>query len=462
MIKTAAILAALQLLTADAGANENDDNVENSSDDIGAGSSAPAPARSSDNGGDDRSDEKWIDRWAPERNMGEVGVYAGAFLPGRRLELFEPDPVVADQGFQRYANVATAIGGRVGYYPSRFFGIEGEGGVALAKTAADQSATFWNVRGTFIAQLGLWSVTPFLAAGAGALAVSSDSDVVGNDVDAAVHVGGGVKINMSRRSQIRLDLRDVISSARGVEGGENHNFEALLGIGLTLGREEREKPVQAAVTPEPEPADSDNDGVLDPLDACVNEWGDQPNGCPIGDRDNDGVKDDVDACVDEPGELDDGCPIRDSDGDGILDDDDACVNEPETKNAYKDKDGCPDEVPEKVKKFSGVIEGIYFDTGKATIKPKSVSKLDEVVEILREYPNVKLRIVGHTDDRGNYDSNMRLSMERAASVGAYLTDKGIDESRLETEGRGSDSPIEDNGTKVGRASNRRIEFKLVE
>lgn len=463
MIKTATIMIALQLLATNSDDSDVENNVESSSDDISTRGSAPAPARSRDSGGDDRSDERWIDRWAPERNTGELGVYAGAFLPGDRLELFEPDVTQPDQGFQRYGNVATALGGRAGYYPSRFVGVEAEGGAALARTAAGQDATLWNVRGNVVGQLGLWSVTPFVLAGVGALAVTSDS--VGNDVDAAFHIGGGVKVNISRRSQVRLDLRDVMGSARGVGDGENHNFEATLGVALTLGREDREKPApELAPRPAaaPLPADSDRDGVLDPDDACVNEYGDQPDGCPIGDRDGDGFNDDVDACVDEAGIGPDGCPDLDLDHDGIPNDVDSCVNEPETKNAYQDADGCPDEVPEAVKKFSGVIEGIYFASGKATIKPKSRRKLDQAVSLLREYPDTKLKVVGHTDNSGRYESNMSLSQKRAESVRAYLIDHGIDEGRLQTEGRGPDLPIEDNATKAGRASNRRIEFLLIE
>ncbi|MEB2311339.1 MAG: thrombospondin type 3 repeat-containing protein [Sorangiineae bacterium] len=99
-----------------------------------------------------------------------------------------------------------------------------------------------------------------------------------------------------------------------------------------------------------EGGDRDQDGITDHNDACPDEAGvasSNPslNGCPATDRDGDGIPDDRDRCPTEPGgaESADGCPIRDTDKDGIPDDRDQCPNEPETKNGYKDDDGCPDE-----------------------------------------------------------------------------------------------------------------------
>jgi OOP family OmpA-OmpF porin len=157
----------------------------------------------------------------------------------------------------------------------------------------------------------------------------------------------------------------------------------------------------------------------------------------------------------------DGCPIPATDGDGILDPDDKCVNEPETVNQFQDEDGCPDEIPEAVKQFTGVIEGIYFDVAKATIKSKSAPKLDKAVSVLKEYPDLRIEISGHTDDRGNDDYNMELSARRADAVKQYMVDAGVDGSRIKTRGAGELEPRESNRTKAGRSKNRRIEFKLL-
>ena len=371
--------------------------------------------------------------------------------------------------------MAPDIGLRLGYYPSRFFGIEGEAAVLPTRiSGADERATLYALRGHAVAQLGLWSVTPFIVAGLGGLGVSSDRAALGNDVDFAFHYGGGVKVYLTRYINLRLDVRDNVSfqcDACVDEDYESedatfgaHHPEVLLGLGFTLGRKKNDDP-----PPRSEPRkDTDGDGFYDDVDACVNEAEtvndfQDDDGCPESDRDGDGFWDvpDQDKCPDEPGVAPDGCPIPDTDGDGILDPDDKCVEEPETANNYEDEDGCPDEIPKEVAQFAGVIEGIYFDTNKDTIKPKSEKILKKAVKVLTDFESIRLKISGHTDSRGKHDHNVDLSQRRAASVKRWLTEHGIDESRLETEGFGPDKPIDTNDTKAGRAKNRRIEFELI-
>ena len=402
-----------------------------------------------------RKDKKWIHRWAPEPNTGEISIYGGVFFPNERLELFDPDLSLTDQGYREFDRPALDLGLRVGYYPSSHFGVEAEGGVIPLKASDGAgSATGYTVRGSVVGQLGKWSITPFVLAGLGALGASSERSVVGNDVDPALHFGGGVKFFFTRYFMMRLDLRDVLTHKYGVDDTlKANNFEALLSLGVVLGRKN---------TPPPKRLDSDGDGFYDDEDACVNEPGIAPDGCPEGDRDGDGFLDSKDACPDEPGVDPDGCPIRDTDGDGFLDPDDKCVDEPETKNNYQDSDGCPDEVPEEVKKFSGVIEGIYFDTNKTTIKPASKKILNKALEVLKQFEDVKLEISGHTDSRGSAELNQKLSEGRAEAVKDWLVENGIASDRLTTVGHGPDKPIDSNETRAGRAKNRRIEFKLVQ
>ncbi|MCH9685442.1 MAG: OmpA family protein, partial [Deltaproteobacteria bacterium] len=157
-----------------------------------------------------------------------------------------------------------------------------------------------------------------------------------------------------------------------------------------------------------------------------------------------------------------GCPIPDTDGDGILDPDDQCVDVPENVNGFEDDDGCPDELPKEIKKFTGVIKGIYFDTSKASIRPKSLPILNAAVKLLREYPSVRLEISGHTDSRGNDAYNLDLSQQRADAVREFFVAAGLERGRFETRGAGESEPIESNKSKRGRSKNRRIEFKLLE
>ena len=390
-----AALAFVSLLALPAGAAPEADasggaSIGTDGADASGTSTAPRPGK------DKRKDKKWIKRWAPERNMGEIGIYGGVILPSRALELFDADRDLPDQGFKRFKRVAPDFGVRVGYYPIRFFGLEAEGGAMLANTVDDQRATMWTVRGHVVAQLGLWSITPFVLIGASGLGVSSDRAAVGNDIDLGLHFGGGLKFFLSRYVMLRLDVRDVVTAQRGVAEGLAHSPEILGGLSITLGRKDKKKTG---------PVDTDGDGIMDP--------------------------------------------------------DDQCINEPETKNNYLDTDGCPDEVPKEIERFTGVIQGIFFDTNKASIKPTSRKTLDDAVEVLKKFDSVRVEISGHTDSSGKYDLNVDLSARRAEAVKKYMTDAGVDAGRIETRGAGPDEPIADNKTKAGKAKNRRIEFKLL-
>jgi outer membrane protein OmpA-like peptidoglycan-associated protein len=403
----------------------------------------------------DSDGEKWINRYAPQDGMGEIGVYGGLLLPAGNHELFQAEIGLPDQGWKAMKSVAPDLGVRGGYYPKRFLGIEAE--IGLMPVGLDDGSgaggLAYTARGHVIAQLARWSIAPFILAGAGALGISSDRDALGSEVDFGLHLGVGAKFFLHKYVGLRLDFRDIISNARDVDKpfGANH-FEVLLGLSVTLGRKDK---APAG------PIDTDGDGIFDPDDQCVDEPGPKPTGCPEpGDRDGDGFLDADDACPDEAGVEPDGCPVRDTDGDGILDDVDECVDDPETANGYQDKDGCPDEIPEEVARFTGVIEGIYFDTNKDTIKSKSEKILKKALDVMKKFP-IRLKISGHTDSRGDHDHNMDLSQRRAESVKSWLVGHGIEEDRLETAGFGPDEPIDSNETKAGRAKNRRIEFALI-
>ena len=149
-----------------------------------------------------------------------------------------------------------------------------------------------------------------------------------------------------------------------------------------------------------------------------------------------------------------------------------CPNDPETKNGYQDADGCPDEIPAKLKQFTGVIQGINFKVNDAALQPTSNATLDKAVAVLKEFGDLKLEIQGHTDDqplkaKGKYPDNQALSQARAESVKAYFVSKGISEARLTAKGYGDTVPVENpkdlKGGKLdaARAKNRRVEFKLV-
>lgn len=266
----------------------------------------------------------------------------------------------------------------------------------------------------------------------------------------------------------------------------------------------------------PEP-DNDRDGILDVDDDCPNDPEDKDgfedeDGCPEGnefDRDGDGILDKDDECPDDPEDIDgfedeDGCPDVDNDQDGILDVDDLCPDDPEDEDGFEDTDGCPDpdndndrilddvdQCPrvdgetkeETAETHNGhedddgcpdrgrvivtdgkleILDKIYFETAKAIIKDKSFPILDAIVATLLGNPDIALiEIQGHTDERGNDAYNLDLSDRRAASVRKYLTDHGVEASRLQSEGYGETQPVDTKSNNAAWAKNRRVEFLIL-
>jgi OmpA-OmpF porin, OOP family len=201
--------------------------------------------------------------------------------------------------------------------------------------------------------------------------------------------------------------------------------------------------------------DTDGDGIPDKDDRCPNEKGLKAlKGCP--DSDGDGVADIDDKCPGTPTGIKvdaNGCPI-DTDGDGIPDYLDKC---PDVKG-IPENNGCP-EVKEEVKKvFNQALKGVQFASGKNTILAKSFTILNSVAEILKQNPEYKLQINGHTDNLGNPAKNKTLSQGRADAVKEYLVKKGIEGYRMKATGFGDEKPIADNKTPAGRTENRRVEF----
>jgi len=436
-------------------------------------------------------------RYRPLPMALELGVYGGFAHFSAQHNLQNLDLVPDTQYGHQRLSTGLDLGLRAAFYPLSFLGLEGELGVIPTKTGIDdRSATVWTYRAHLIAQYPGYRLVPFVVLGLGGMSMKSHADTLGNDSDPEMHWGLGAKWAFNEYLSARVDFRDNLMQKNrlvtGVSDGDLvHNTEFLLGLSFTLGRTPYE--------PTPAPVDSDGDGFFDPQDACPSQPGVAPNGCPapvvvVVDTDKDGIPDASDPCPQEaedgqpPNPTDgcpnkdldgdgillpddkcpsekgispDGCPVRDKDGDGIPDDQDKCPDQPETKNGFEDSDGCPDELPKAVAKFAGVIKGIEFDFGKATIRPTSNKLLDEAVKVLDEYKDLRVLITGHTDDVGDHQTNLDLSEARANSVKAYLVSKGIDTGRIETHGAGPDVPIADNKTPNGRQQNRRIEFKLI-
>jgi outer membrane protein OmpA-like peptidoglycan-associated protein len=249
----------------------------------------------------------------------------------------------------------------------------------------------------------------------------------------------------------------------------------------------------------PDP-DNDADGILDESDACpleaetANAYQDT-DGCPDQkpDRDGDGLADDEDKCPDVAEDVDsfedtDGCADDDNDKDGVSDSADRCPNEPgpaanrgcpdtdrDGDTVVDRLDNCPDQAGSPAKQGCvdeqsvrledgrlDLLDKVYFASNQARILPRSFPLLRNVAKVLVAHTGItRVRVEGHTDDRGDDAYNLDLSQRRAEAVVAFLVEQGVAAERLEAQGFGETKPKEPNATPAGRAKNRRVEFHIV-
>jgi outer membrane protein OmpA-like peptidoglycan-associated protein len=356
-------------------------------------------------------------------------------------------------------------------------------------------------------------VTPYLLTGFG-YGRSHDPDLAQIAQMGAPSAGMGVIMNIkdNERLAVRVQVRDVLMREVSADNFSNH-IHATIAIQISRGGKSKDAdldgvrnwldkcpatPIGAHVNANGCPNDADGDGVADGIDKCdgtpkgakVDKTGcpldsdgdgvpdgvDQCDstlkgakvdlhGCPM-DSDGDGVLDGIDQCENSPkGAVVDakGCPV-DSDGDGVADGLDKCPNTP--AGLKVDATGCPIEVSELETQLldTGMIrlQNVNFDTGKATLKPESFPVLDEAASVLIQYPMLTMEVGGHTDNTGSKDKNMTLSEQRAKAVLGYIVQKypTIDASHFTSQGYGPMVPVASNGTSLGRAKNRRVEFRV--
>ena len=327
--------------------------------------------------------------------------------------------------------------------------------------------TFNNVEYTLGATMYFGGTKQAVAAAA-PVALDSDNDGVVDDYDKCPGTLIGVKVDQDGcpLDSDKDGVYDYLDKCPGTPAGVNVD-----GVGC--------------------PLDSDKDGVYDYLDKCpgtpTGVEVDQV-GCPL-DSDKDGVYDYLDKCLGTPTgvKVDKvGCPL-DSDKDGVPDYLDSCPGTPAGEKV--DRYGCPPmeqmqevraqapaaaaqvmtkemtkEVAAAVVTAKEMFEkgratiNVEFATNKADIRPAFDKELQRFGDVMKNYPDLKVVIEGHTDNVGGQVINEKLSAKRANSVKDYLTKKfGIAESRLTAKGYGMSKPIASNKTKEGRQKNRRVE-----
>ena len=110
---------------------------------------------------------------------------------------------------------------------------------------------------------------------------------------------------------------------------------------------------------------------------------------------------------------------------------------------------------------SFALNNIFFDSNSDTLRTESYLELDRLIELLAEYPRLRITVSGHTDNLGAPARNELLSRRRADAVARYLIDRKVDPARIEAKGYGSSMPLAPNDTEEGRRKNRTVQFTVV-
>lgn len=303
-----------------------------------------------------------------------------------------------------------------------------------------------------------------------------------DDTRFGADIGVGYEYSVIKPLQIGLFARFTYVLAGSVEGSESDAYlTAGVSFSIEIGgrtaaldtdgdglSDERETNQHNT---DPNDPDSDDDGLNDGVE--VEGETDPRNPDSDGDELQDGREDANHDGTRQPDESDprvadtdrggvpDGWEVQhersptnraddDNDQDRVVDHRDACLDT--ARGVRVDPRGCA------ILERELVLEGIEFDVDSATIRPASFPILTRAIAILRDNPDVRVQIQGHTDNTGRASRNRQLSQERAESVRQYLVEHGIPEARLEARGYGPSRPRAPNDTEEGRARNRRIEF----
>ena len=243
------------------------------------------------------------------------------------------------------------------------------------------------------------------------------------------------------------------------------NFEALLGGGAFIPIFDDKVRIRAEILARFESADTNLTDYIVNLGVAI-PFGKKAKPAPapvvvpvaVADGDKDGVPDSIDRCpATPPNTLVDqyGCAL-DTDGDGVTDETDQCWDTP--PNTKVDEVGCTIVVviPEIIE-----LSGVNFRTNSDMLLDGANTSLNAAAQTLLDNPGLVVEVAGHTDDVGDENYNAGLSLARAVSVRDYIVGLGVDPSRITARGYGESDPVASNATADGRATNRRVELRVL-
>jgi len=267
--------------------------------------------------------------------------------------------------------------------------------------------------------------TPYLGLGFGVM--NSTLDTSQDNRQATGSFIGGLSKALTDNVHLKTELRYRMENADDSIRPRDDKFGDFLfnaGLAVMLGEKSTESTKTDLI--EQAPIDSDKDGVSDAKDRCPSS----PSGSNV-----DGS----------------GCAIvdNDDDNDGVPNSKDACPNS--KAGAVVGSDGCEVQVVIE-------LQGVHFDTDKATLKPESIAILNAAVKTLGEHGTILVEVAGHTDSTASDAYNKALSDRRAKVVYSYLVDHGVAADRMTWKGYGESQPIATNDTEAGKAKNRRTEL----
>jgi len=303
---------------------------------------------------------------------------------------------------------------------------------------------------------------PYILVGVGYLGVDAEEGPqfvrnTGKENNPTGSVGLGFKWRMGESNfSIRAEHRVRVA----FDSDRLTDQLTTIGLQYSFGRTKADPGVPAIVattkTTVERGGDGDGDRVFDSKDECPNTpFGVpvDPRGCSL-DSDMDGVTSDKDRCPASRAGAEVnryGCEV-DQDEDGVPDHRDDCLF---TRTGVRvDVKGC--EIRDIIS-----LPGVNFETGHDILLPGTEYLLQQAADTLKIHLDLRIEVAGHTDNVGNEDLNQGLSMRRAKTVRDFLIRFGVDADRLTFEGYGEAQPIADNGTADGRATNRRVELRLV-